>query len=1014
MKRLILPVLLAMVAASTAAAQGPGRIVGTVTSSGRILPGASVSVLGSAQLAVVQPDGTYELVALPGTYQLQARLIGYAPLTREVTVGADQTVTVDFELTIAPLQLEGLVVVGYTLTQERRVVTGSIGTVAPEAVKDIPTNDVMRSVQGRIAGVDVVSSNYRPGAPMNVRIRGVRSMVATNDPLYVVDGIPISGGIEDFDAQNIKSIEVLKDASATAIYGSRGANGVVLITTGAERASGTTFSYDMYFGPQKAINLVDMMNAYEFSRVKKEAWRAAGRDTSDQNVFEPKEQVTIDAVRACIAAGNSPDACPSSNWQQLISETGFQQNHQFAVQSATENTRLSVTANYFDQSGLTQGQGYRRYGGTVSLEHTIGRLRLGVSAVGTRSGSDINAGNGIWGLALPTNPLGQPYDSLGNLDWKPTSDPLIVNPIVQNQNFLRTITRDRYFGSIFTEFQLMEGLNWRLNFGPDVSSQTDGEFHGPQTTVRNGTPADAWRNEQRTFAYTLDNLLTFRRDFGSNHRVIVTGLYGIQESRLETTRAAAANLPYDQQLWYNLGTGEVRSDVQSSLSEWALRSYMARVNYRYADKYLVTVTGRWDGSSRLAPDNRWAFFPSVGLGWLIGDEPFMQRFNFLSALKLRASYGRTGNTGIDPYQTQGSVTQTRYNFGSASANGYRPGQIPNPDLGWEKTDQFDVGLDFGILNNRVSATVDYYVQNTHDLLMARQLPATSGFTSTLQNIGETKNSGIEFAVSATPVEGAVRWTVDFNASHNHNEIVSLYGAKEDDVGNNWFIGQPIHIANDPYRRVHYDYQFDGIWQLEDSALAASYGAQPGWIRVVDQNGDGQINADDRVLLGNTYPNWVGSIYNRVTWKALDLSFLFTYRLGYTLYDSFGVDNTRLDGRYNDMDVQYWTLDKCGATRNDAVWNCNLNPGPNSGREAPLYSSTRGYLSGGHARIRNITVGVTLPQRWAGMIGARTIRLYGVAQEPFLFSDYHGYDPEGGTSGSPPSYRTFVFGANVGF
>ena len=1024
MRRPILLPLLALFIASAAAAQAPGRIIGTVSSEGgRLLPGASVSIVGTVQLVEVGPDGTFSLAVLPGTYQVQARLLGYAPMTQDVTVGSGQTVTADFQLTIAPIQLEGMVVVGYG-TQERRDVTGSIGTVQAEQLVEFPTADPMKAVQGRVAGVDVVSTNYRPGAPMQVRIRGIRSIVATNEPLYVVDGIPLSGGIEDFNPANIQSMEVLKDASATAIYGSRGANGVVLITTksGAERATGTTVTYDAYVGTQRAINLVDMMNGYEFGQVKKQAWLTAGRDTSDASVFTPYEQMTINDIRECLAAGNPPESCPTTNWQELVLQNGFQQNHQVGINSATENTRLSVTANYFDQDGLTPGQGFKRYVGTLSLEHNVGRLRIGVSVNGTRSTTDINAGNGIWGLALNTNPLGHAYDSLGNLEWKPTPDPLLVNPLVQNEQFLRTVTRDRYFGSAFAELSLVEGLTYRLNFGPDVASSVDGEFHGPKTTVRNGTLADASRVENHVFAYTLDNLLTYSRQLQDRHRINATALYSIQESRSEGTTAAAANLPYDQQLWYNLGTGEIRSNVQSYLSEWALMSFMGRLNYSFADRYLVTLTGRWDGSSRLAEGNKWAFFPSVGLGWQLGDEPFMQNLGFFSALKVRGSYGRTGNTGINPYQTQGSVAQTRYNFGSTGANGYRPGQIPNPDLAWEKTDQFDVGIDFGILGNRISGSVDYYRQKTRDLLMSRQLPPTSGFTQTLQNIGETLNRGWEFTLSAVPVDGAVRWSIDLNATTNHNEIVSLYGDTLSDVGNLWFIGEPVNFysynvasnasTGDALHAVFYDYEIAGIWQQQDSAVAASFGQRVGEIRVVDQNGDGLINADDRVLIGNSYPKWIGSIYNRITWKWLDASMLFTYRAGYTLFDEFGVANARFDGRYNDLDVPYWSPDRCASAPTDPT--CNENPIPNSGREAPTYSTTRGYKSGGHARIRNITIGVTLPRNWVRTFGAKNVRIYGTAQEPFVFTSYGGYDPEGGTAGSPPNYRTFLIGANFAF
>jgi TonB-linked SusC/RagA family outer membrane protein len=1023
MRRSILSLLLALFAASTAAAQNPGRIVGTVSSEGgRALPRAQVTIVGTAQNVVAGADGTYLLVVLPGTYQLQARLLGYAPLTQEVTVAAGQTVTADFQLTIAPIQLEGIVVVGYG-TQERRDVTGAIATVQEEQLKEVPTNDPVKALQGRVAGVDIQTTNFAPGAPMNVRIRGVRSMVASNDPLYVVDGIPISGDITDFDPANIKSIEVLKDASATAIYGSRGANGVVLITTvGASRAPGTSITYDAYFGAQSAVKLVDMMNAIEFAQVKKEAWLTAGRDTSDASVYFPQELVTVLKDRDCVAAGQDPSTCPTTDWQRTIYRTGFQQNHEFALNTASEDTRLSVSARYFDQSALTEGQQYQVYSGNLSLEHQVGRLRLGVAAQGIRSNNDINDGNGVWGMSLNLSPMGMPYDTNGVLDWKPTPDPLLVNPIVQNQQSLRTVTRNRFFGSAFAELELAQGLTWRMNFGPDITNATDGAFHGPQTTYRNGTLADASRNDIQIFAYTLDNLVTLNRQLNPSNRINATFLYSVQHSRSENTYAAASNLPYNQQLWYNLGTGEIRSGVGSSLSEWALRSYMGRINYSLADKYLLTVTGRWDGSSRLAPGNQWAFFPSVGLGWQLGNESFVRNLGFFSNLKIRGSYGRTGNTGIDPYQTEGSVSQTRYNFGATTANGYRPGQIPNPDLQWEKTDQYDAGLEFGILNNRISGTIDWYRQNTHDLLMQRQLPATSGFTQTLQNIGETRNQGIELGLSLVPVDGTVRWSLDMNATHNKNQIISLYGDTLDDVGNLWFIGQPINFftynvasnagSGDALHGVFYDYEFDGIWQSQDSALAASFGQKVGQIRVVDQNGDGVINADDRVIIGSSYPNWVGSIYNRVTWKWLDFSALLSFRLGYTLFDQFGISNARFDGRYNDLHVPYWSLARCANTPTEPT--CNVNPRPDSGREAPTYSTARGYLSGGHARVRNITVGVTLPERYVRWIRAKSLRIYATVQEPFLFSSYVGYDPEGGTSGGAPNYRTFLMGANFGF
>ncbi|PYP23686.1 MAG: hypothetical protein DMD51_13535, partial [Gemmatimonadetes bacterium] len=604
--------------------------------------------------------------------------------------------------------------------------------------------------------------------------------------------------------------------------------------------------------------------------------------------------------------------------------------------------------------------------------------------------------------------------------------------------------RNRLFGSVFAELELGRGFSYRVNFGPDLGNRMDGQFQGANV-VLNQTPignAQAQRTDAEEFAYTLDQLLLWNRTAG-NHRFDVTLLYGIQTDRSTTTTAEARNLPSDDQLWYNLGSGENPQPPQSTLSVWKLASYMGRINYAFANRYLLTLTGRYDGSSRLAAGHKWSFFPSVGLGWQLGEEPFMRGFGFISGLKLRASGGTTGSTSINPYQTWGGLDRTRYNFGGASGAGYRPGAIPNPDLVWERTAKLDAGVDFGLFRDRISGTLDFYRERTSELLLPRSLPASIGYTQVLQNIGKTENRGWEASITTVNLPGTgggPRWTTDLSFTHNRNFIVALASGAGDDIGNRWFIGQPINIGTNPgvqpfdaLRQVFYDYQYVGIWQLADSAVARRYGQKPGDIRVQDLNGDSAITAADRILLGNTYPKLLASIYSRLTWRRFDLSFLLQGRLGYTMNDAFGSGATRLFERFNNLNVAYWTPMKCDggpnpsvldgppgmtAAQQAAIPGCNSYWNPSAGRENPLYndvnSSSPAYRPGGHWRVRNITVGYTLPASLVSRFRFSSLRVYAQAQDPFVFTSYYGYDPEAGSGATPPSYRTLLVGANMGF
>jgi TonB-linked SusC/RagA family outer membrane protein len=430
---------------------------------------------------------------------------------------------------------------------------------------------------------------------------------------------------------------------------------------------------------------------------------------------------------------------------------------------------------------------------------------------------------------------------------------------------------------------------------------------------------------------------------------------------------------------------------------------MTRLNYTWQDRYLLTLTSRLDGSSRLAPGKKYALFPSIAVAWRAIDENLGAPVGPVNSLKFRASFGRTGNTAVDPYQTQGTLRRTVYSFGNDQGFGFRPGTLPNPDLEWEKTEQVDAGVDFGLYNGRITGTLDVYRANTKDLLMDRQLPPSSGFTSIVENIGNTRNKGIELALTAVTLDGwgGIRWTNDFTFSANKNEIVSLSRGAVDDIQNRWFIGQPITGGGN---NVWYDFRKIGIWQLADSVAAKKYNRAPGQIRVEDIRGDSTVSQANKQILGNTYPKWTGSFNTRVDWKRIDLSVQAITRQGFMIENTFKTSQSTLAGRYNGIRVNYWTPTN----------PTNDEPRPNKNQENPIDGGTRAYEDGSFTRIRNITLGFSLPAEVARRAGAESLRIYGTAQDPFTFTKSTALDPEGRPSSGSPPYRTLLVGANVGF
>ena len=984
-------------------------VQGTLTDSNGEEPliGATVSVLGTTIGTITDVDGNYTLEVPDDNSTLQISYVGYA--TQEVLVGNQSRINII--LLPDSKTLDEIVVVGYG-TQRKRDVTAAISTISAENISAIPVASSVDAIKGQVAGVDIQASGGRPGQNPTIQIRGRRSIGASNEPLYVIDGIPQTssageGAIFDINPQDIKSMEVLKDAAATAIYGSRGANGVILITTKRGNVGRTTVTYDAFYGTTKPTSTVDMMNGEEFAAMKRESRRRDANGAVAWNGTIPSDaQIFEDAVEIeSIAQGRTTD------YQDLIFGTGWKTNHQLSISGGSEKTQFNFSLGYFKEQGFISNMDFSRLTGRINLDHQISDIfKTGISFLTTNSSQNWGS-NATMNEALANNPLGVPRDADGNLNFLPTNDGIRTNPLnelVENA-YVDERNSTRIFAPIYLDVNLnslAEGLNFRSTFGPDIRMRRQGEFRASLTNDNRGGPADAEIENGSDIGYTLENLLTYSKPIGTGN-FKVTLLQSIQSLRDEFSRVEVLNLPYESQLFYNIGTAEVKGNLSSGLEEWTLASFMGRVNYDIGGKYLFQASLRADGSSRLAEGNKWAYFPGVSFGWRIIDEPFMQNSGLFDDLKLRASYGEVGNTSIDPYQTLGGLQRTTYAFGDAAAFGFALQDIPNSDLGWEVSKTIDIGLDYSILNGRFNGSLDWYSTKTNDILLARNLPYTSGYESILQNIGSTASSGIEFNVNAGVINNpnGFSWNLGFNIAGYNEEITELALTDEagnplDDVGNEWFIGSPIE--------VWFDYEFEGIYQSDEIDLASSREAKvPGEIKLVDQNGDGVITPDDRKVLGSDVPDFYGGIRNNFSYKGFGLDMFIYYRQGHMIRSRFHDSNNSLFARYNNLNVNYWTIDNPS----------NEAPRPNENQERPRDGSTLTYFDGSYIKLRNVILSYSLPTESLNNLPFSRLRLYMSGENLWFGTSYETFDPEAGneiSSGDVPSNRSIIFGLKASF
>ena len=976
--------------------------------------GANVTEKGTTNGMITDLDGNFSL-----TVQKNATLvisyIGY--VTQEIAIKGNTNLNIT--LKEDSKALEEVVVIGYG-TARKSDVTGSIASVGGDKLQEMPSTNITYALQNRVAGVDMTQTSSQPGATMQIRIRGTRSLTASNDPLVVLDGIPFMGNLSDINPGDIKSMDILKDASSTAIYGSRGANGVILITTN-RGAQGTPakFTYNGYVGAKSVFSKYPMMDGPKYAEMRKYAGK-----------FE-----------------NSLDESDDTNtdWQDLLYRTGMVNSHDVSVAGGTNNGSYSFGAAYYKDQGVIPTQNYTRYSLRGSFDQGVGKyFRFGLT---TNSNYNVTKGSniGLYGV-LANSPLANPYNEDGSL--KRT-----VKLNSQDENFV--VTRDvvenledswlnekKGFGTynnLFAEVQCpwVKGLKYRVNLGLNYRSTKGGVFTGEGINSSTAdTPSTASLEHTETTNWAIENLITYDRTFGK-HQLNIVGMYSAEETVYTKSHIAARDIPAEYLQYYNLGRAEGTITVNPDNWDYqksGLMSWMGRAMYTYDNRYMLMATVRADASSRLAKGHQWHTYPAVSAGWNIGQESFMDDLEWLDILKVRVGYGQTSNQAVNPYSTWGKLSTRPYNFGPTGyATGYYVSALPNYDLGWEYSSTWNFGLDFTLFGGRLSGTFEYYIQKTSDLLQSVNLPSTSGVSSYVGNVGKSENKGVEFTLNGTILDNHNGWTWDasINISANRNKLTELASGADRDEANNWFVGYPIDAI--------YDYEKIGLWQEGDPYLdILEPGGNVGMIKVKytgEYNEDGtpvrQIGPDDRQIM-SLESKFTGGFSTRVAYKGFDLNIITAFKCGgkllSTLHHAGGYLNM-LTGRRGQVDVDYWTEENTNAKY--------PKPGGIQSGDNPKYGSTLGYFDASYWKVRNISLGYKFDeQKWLKNFGIQSLRAYVSIQNPFVIcSPFHketGLDPETNSYGNEnsataafqqrfltvgtnsPSTRNYLFGINLTF
>jgi TonB-dependent starch-binding outer membrane protein SusC len=963
-----------------------GRVV---NDTGQPVQKATVQIKGTSSGTTTDDNGDFQ-ISVPSTATIVISAVDFT--TQEIRV-TNATTTLSVQLVSEDKSLGEVVVIGYG-TQRKRDVTGSTISVKGETLNEIKAPNIVNQLQGRAAGVDIVTNGNTIGTGGQIRIRGNRSITGNNDPLIVVDGMVYGGSLNDLNPDNVANLDILKDASATAIYGSRGANGVIIITTKRGTNQKAVTTYNGYVGNVSPIGTYRLFNGAEYAQFKLDA--AAGNSvTAGASLYSLRaiEQTNL-------AAGVNTD------WQDLLLTKGIRTSHDISVRGGNDRTQYSFGGGFYRETGVTRNQELNRFSFNVNIDHKVSeRIKIGFTSFNTMLRSN-RTGTNAYGSGTRLGPLFKPYNDDGTLNFKPASTQAVddqqINPLtsIDNDDLIKAFSRRYQFQhNFYGEVKILKELKFRTTFGYGWSQTFNSNYTGPNTVFNNNTNvanSGLSQSNAEGWQYTINNSLEYSKTFAQRHKLQAQVLQEIQKNHFRQQQFNGVGVPADFMQDYNWLQVNTITPQGGQFNETALIGYMGRAIYSFDDKYLLTATVRTDGASVLAPGNQWVTYPAVSLGWNIDKEKFFQNIGFISSLKLRTGWGISSNAGIGAYTTLGSLGTGFYNFGQGTAvgtnyvNGYTINTSPNPALTWEKTTGLNIGLDFGLFKNRLTGSIEYYSTKTNDILLSQSLPRSNGTNSILRNIGKTASNGMEFTLSSVNVrnKGGFTWRTDFNGFFNREKIVALQNNLQRDLNNGWFVGSPITTI--------FDYKKIGIWQTSEAAQAAVYGVKPGDIKIEDLDKSNSINAADRQIVGNFQPDFVAGLTNHFEYKNFDLNIVMFGRFGQTVVASYlsadGGGNGYpffLNSRVNQLKVDYWTPTN----------PTNNFPQPDAGVDGLQFTSTLSYQDGSFIKIRTIDFGYNLPAKILTKTGIQAFRFYVSAQNPFilwspLVRDGLGLDPEG--------------------
>lgn len=998
------------------ASQQQSNVTGTViNSSGEPIPGVTVVVKGTTKGTITDVDGKFSISARPD----QTLMFSFVGMTsQEIVIGTQTQINVTLEE--STIGLEEVVAIGYGNVAKKDL-TGAVVSVGHDELVSVGATSPMKAIQATTAGVNISQRTGTVGSEFDIQIRGANSLSGAS-PLYVVDGV-MTDNISFLNSSDIERIDILKDASSTAIYGSRGSNGVVIVTThsgAGVKGRKTAVTYSGYVGLRTIANMPDFLNTYDESV----RWNKDRQVTRD--LVQGKEIVDSPIYGFPTVYANRADGTQYNYWEENLSnrngtdwvgellKSSIQQNHFISATGGSKDVSYVVGFGYQGDDGNAKGQWYKKYNFKASVDaRPDDRFSLGANINLAYSDRELVSRQGYTRqiFRMPN------YAPAKDLEGNYIQTPMLgisgnVNPYAYlSSNSSYDVQQYYLISNFYLKFSPKKWISLKTTFSPNAKFERDGEYFDRFAT-KSISVARMWNDI--TFSYVWDNQLNLNKEFG-DHKLSYDFIQTSQMDRYENAFAYGRDVPFES-LWYNVQSAPQR-DATTSFTKSTLLSFTNRFNYSYQDKYLFTGTIRWDGSSRLAPGNKWASFPSAAIAWRMTEEPFLSGVSMIDNLKVRLSYGYTGNNNIPAYSTQSALnSQTYYDWDGSTADGFIPSALANKELTWERTREWNLGADFGLFGSRITGEINVYDRLSLDLLMERKLAMPTGWASMMDNVGSVSNKGIEIQLRTINVKtNNFTWETNFIFSTNKNEIVELYGAKEDDVPNRWFIGQPVNVI--------YAMVFDGIWQ-KDELDPADRQALEGTAKVKDLNNDGSIDIDhDMKVLGSPDPKWIGTFSTNFTYKNWNLSATVYTKQGVLQYSPFHTEFTDFNSKVV-LDVPYYMRENSinGATpfRYSNTYPQPAYMGQYYGEDAEDYGYPGYNKDASFVRVQNISLGYNFSRNLLSKIGLADVRVYFNALNPFVFTKYDGFDPEwagasmSGVDATNTSYAIYQIGTNIKF